>query len=256
MLDGCVTVLCAKGGVEPQSETVWRQANHYSVPRMIYVNKMDIMGADFYHVLDMVKDRLKCNAVPIQLPIGVEDSFRGIIDLVDMNADIYYDDLGKDMRTEEIPAEMLDLAKQYREKLIDSVSMFDDEIAELYLEGEEVPAELIKKVIRKATVTNQMVPVTCGTSYKNKGVQKLLDAIVDYMPSPLDIPAIKGTNPKTDEEEDRHPSDDAPFSALAFKIMKVELITPIAIEKGLRFAIREGGRTVGSGVVIEINETV
>ena len=219
VLDGCVTVLCAKGGVEPQSETVWRQANHYSVPRMIYVNKMDIMGADFNHVLDMVADRLKCNAVPIQLPIGVEDTFRGIVDLVDMNADIYYDDLGKDMRTEEIPEEIRDLAAQYREKLIDSVSMFDDEIAELYLEGKEIPSDLIKKVIRKATVTNRMVPVTCGTSYKNKGVQKLLDAIVDYMPCPLDIPAIKGTNPKTDEEEDRHPSDDAPFSALAFKIM-------------------------------------
>jgi elongation factor G len=244
VLDGCVTVLCAKGGVEPQSETVWRQANHYSVPRMIYVNKMDIMGADFYHVLDMVKDRLKCNAVPIQLPIGVEDSFRGIIDLVDMNADIYYDDLGKDMRTEEIPAEMLDLAKQYREKLIDSVSMFDDEIAELYLEGEEVPAELIKKVIRKATVTNQMVPVTCGTSYKNKGVQKLLDAIVDYMPSPLDIPAIKGTNPKTDEEEDRHPSDDAPFSALAFKIMTDPYVGRLSF-----FRVYSGTVTTGSTVM-------
>ena len=244
VLDGCVTVLCAKGGVEPQSETVWRQANHYSVPRMIYVNKMDIMGADFYHVLDMVKDRLKCNAVPIQLPIGVEDSFRGIIDLVDMNADIYYDDLGKDMRTEEIPAEMLDLAKQYREKLIDSVSMFDDEIAELYLEGEEVPAELIKKVIRKATVTNQMVPVTCGTSYKNKGVQKLLDAIVDYMPSPLDIPAIKGTNPKTDEEEDRHPSDDAPFSALAFEIMTDPYVGRLSF-----FRVYSGTVTTGSTVM-------
>ncbi|HNX99146.1 MAG: elongation factor G [Oscillospiraceae bacterium] len=219
VLDGCVTVLCAKGGVEPQSETVWRQANHYNVPRMIYVNKMDIMGANFYHVMDMVKDRLKCNAVPIQLPIGVEDSFRGIVDLVDMNADVYYDDLGKDMRTEEIPADMMDEAREYREKLIDAVSMFDDEIAELYLEGQDIPSEMIRRVIRKATVANELVPVTCGTSYKNKGVQKLLDAIVDYMPCPLDIPAIKGTNPKTDEEEDRHPSDDAPFSALAFKIM-------------------------------------
>ena len=219
VLDGCVTVLCAKGGVEPQSETVWRQANHYNVPRMIYVNKMDIMGADFFHVLDMVADRLKCNAVPIELPIGVEDTFRGIVDLIEMNADIYYDDLGKDMRTEEIPADMRDIAAEYREKLIDSVSMFDDEIAELYLEGKDIPADLIRKVIRKATVSNEMVPVTCGTSYKNKGVQKLLDAIVDFMPCPLDIPAIKGTNPKTDEEEDRHPSDDAPFSALAFKIM-------------------------------------
>jgi len=219
VLDGCVTVLCAKGGVEPQSETVWRQANHYNVPRMIYVNRMDIMGANFYHVMDMVKDRLKCNAVPIQLPIGVEDSFRGIVDLVDMNADVYYDDLGKDMRTEEIPADMMDEAREYREKLIDAVSMFDDEIAELYLEGQDIPSEMIRRVIRKATVANELVPVTCGTSYKNKGVQKLLDAIVDYMPCPLDIPAIKGTNPKTDEEEDRHPSDDAPFSALAFKIM-------------------------------------
>jgi len=219
VLDGCVTVLCAKGGVEPQSETVWRQANHYNVPRMIYVNKMDIMGANFYHVMDMVRDRLKCNAVPIQLPIGVEDSFRGIVDLVDMNADVYYDDLGKDMRTEEIPADMMDEAREYREKLIDAVSMFDDEIAELYLEGQDIPSEMIRRVIRKATVANELVPVTCGTSYKNKGVQKLLDAIVDYMPCPLDIPAIKGTNPKTDEEEDRHPSDDAPFSALAFKIM-------------------------------------
>jgi len=219
VLDGCVTVLCAKGGVEPQSETVWRQANHYNVPRMIYVNKMDIMGANFYHVMDMVRDRLKCNAVPIQLPIGVEDSFRGIVDLVDMNADVYYDDLGKDMRTEEIPADMMDEAREYREKLIDAVSMFDDEIAELYLEGQDIPSEMIRRVIRKATVANELVPVTCGTSYKNKGVQKLLDAIVDYMPCPLDIPAIRGTNPKTDEEEDRHPSDDAPFSALAFKIM-------------------------------------
>ena len=219
VLDGCVTVLCAKGGVEPQSETVWRQANHYSVPRMIYVNKMDIMGANFYHVMDMVTERLKCNAVPIQLPIGVEDTFRGIIDLVEMTADIYYDDLGQDMRTEEIPADMMDEANEYREKLIDAVSMFDDEIAELYLEGKDIPADMIRKVIRKATVANELVPVTCGTSYKNKGVQKLLDAIVDFMPSPLDIPAIKGTNPKTDEEEDRHPTDDAPFSALAFKIM-------------------------------------
>ena len=244
VLDGCVTVLCAKGGVEPQSETVWRQADHYSVPRMIYVNKMDIMGANFYHVMDMVKDRLKCNAVPIQLPIGVEDNFRGIIDLVDMNADIYYDDLGKDMRTEEIPADMVELAMQYREKLIDAVSMFDDDIAELYLEGHEIPVEMIKKVIRKATVANQLVPVTCGTSYKNKGVQKLLDAIVDYMPSPLDIPAIKGTNPKTDEEEDRHPSDDAPFSALAFKIMTDPYVGRLSF-----FRVYSGTVTTGSTVL-------
>ena len=219
VLDGCVTVLCAKGGVEPQSETVWRQADHYNVPRMIYVNKMDIMGADFYHVLDMVHDRLKCNAVPIQLPIGSEETFKGIIDLVDMNADVYYDDLGKDMRTEEIPEDMRELAEQYRDNLIEAVSDFDDEIMEMYLNGEEVPADKIRKAIRSATVAVKMVPVTCGTSYKNKGVQKLLDAIVDYMPSPLDVPAIEGTVPKTDEVETREASDDAPFSALAFKIM-------------------------------------
>ena len=219
VLDGCVTVLCAKGGVEPQSETVWRQADHYHVPRMIYVNKMDIMGADFYHVLDMVHERLKCNAVPIQLPIGKEDSFEGIIDLVDMTARIYYDDLGKDMRTEEIPEDMHDIAEEYREKLLEAVSDFDDEIMEMYLEGEEVPADKIRAAIRKATVAVKMVPVTCGTSYKNKGVQKLLDAIVDYMPSPLDVPAIEGVNPKTDETETREADDSAPFSALAFKIM-------------------------------------
>ena len=219
VLDGCVTVLCAKGGVEPQSETVWRQADHYNVPRMIYVNKMDIMGADFYHVLDMVHDRLKCNAVPIQLPIGSEETFKGIIDLVDMNADVYYDDLGKDMRTEEIPEDMRELAEQYRDNLLEAVSDFDDEIMEMYLNGEEVPADKIRKAIRRATVAVKMVPVTCGTSDKNKGVQKLLDAIVDYMPSPLDVPAIEGTVPKTDEVETREADDNAPFSALAFKIM-------------------------------------
>ena len=219
VLDGCVTVLCAKGGVEPQSETVWRQADHYHVPRMIYVNKMDIMGADFYHVLDMVHDRLKCNAVPIQLPIGSEDSFAGIIDLVDMEARIYYDDLGKDMRTEPIPEDMLGLAWGYRDKLLEAISDFDDEVMEHYLSGEDIPAEKIREVIRKATCDVKMVPVTCGTSYKNKGVQKLLDAIVDYMPSPLDIPAIEGVHPKTDETEVRRASDDEPFAALAFKIM-------------------------------------
>ncbi|MCI8690979.1 MAG: elongation factor G [Oscillibacter sp.] len=219
VLDGSVTVLCAKGGVEPQSETVWRQADNYKVPRMIYVNKMDIMGADFYNVLHMVEERLKCNAVPIQLPIGSEDTFKGIVDLIEMNADIYYDDLGKDMRVEDIPADMVDLANEYHEKLMDAVSMFDDEIAELYLEGKEVPLDKIRAAIRKATIDNEMVPVTCGTSYKNKGVQKMLDAIVDYMPSPLDIPAIKGVNPKTDEEDERPADDNAPFSALAFKIM-------------------------------------
>ena len=219
VLDGSVTVLCAKGGVEPQSETVWRQADHYHVPRMIYVNKMDIMGADFYHVLEMVHDRLKCNAVPIQLPIGKEESFKGIIDLVDMSARVFYDDLGKDMRTEEIPADMLDLAQEYRDKLLEAVSDFDDEIMEMYLEGEEIPADKIRAAIRKATVAVKMVPVTCGTSYKNKGVQKLLDAIVDYMPSPLDVPPVEGTHPKTDETETRAADDSAPFSALAFKIM-------------------------------------
>ena len=219
VLDGSVTVLCAKGGVEPQSETVWRQADHYHVPRMIYVNKMDIMGADFYHVLEMVHDRLKCNAVPIQLPIGKEESFKGIIDLVDMSARVFYDDLGKDMRTEEIPTDMLDLAQEYRDKLLEAVSDFDDEIMEMYLEGEEIPADKIRAAIRKATVAVKMVPVTCGTSYKNKGVQKLLDAIVDYMPSPLDVPPVEGTHPKTDETETRAADDSAPFSALAFKIM-------------------------------------
>ena len=219
VLDGSVTVLCAKGGVEPQSETVWRQADHYHVPRMIYVNKMDIMGADFYNVLNMVHERLKCNAVPIQLPIGKEESFRGIVDLVEMNARVFYDDLGKDMRTEEIPEDMRDLAAEYRDKLLEAISDFDEEIMELYLEGEEVPADKIRTAIRKATVAVEMVPVVCGTSYKNKGVQKLLDAIVDYMPSPLDVPPVEGTNPKTDEVELRHADDEAPFSALAFKIM-------------------------------------
>ena len=219
VLDGCVTVLCAKGGVEPQSETVWRQADHYNVPRMIYINKMDIMGADFYHVLDMIHDRLKCNAVPIQLPIGAESSFRGIIDLVEMNARIYYDELGKDMRDEPIPEELRDKADEYRIALLEAVSDFDDEILERYLEGEDIDPQAIRDAIRKATVSGSMVPVTCGTSYKNKGVQKLLDAIVDFMPSPLDIPPVKGTNPKTDEETERPADDSAPFSALAFKIM-------------------------------------
>ena len=203
VLDGCVTVLCAKGGVEPQSETVWRQADHYNVPRLIYVNKMDIMGANFFNVIDMVHDRLKANAVPIQLPIGKEADFRGIIDLVDMKADIYYDDLGKDMRVEEIPEDMRALAEEYRTNLLEAVSDFDDEIMERYLEGEEVPADMIRAAIRKATVAVKMIPVTCGTSYKNKGVQELLDAIVDYMPSPLDKKGIHGVNPKTDEEEFR-----------------------------------------------------
>ena len=244
VLDGSVTVMCAKGGVEPQSETVWRQADHYHVPRMVYVNKMDMLGADFYHVLDMIHDRLKCNAVPIQLPIGKEESFKGIIDLVEMDADIYYDQLGKDMRVEPIPADMMDLANEYREKLLDAVSMFDDEIMEMYLEGQEIPTDKIRAAIRKATVAVEMVPVTCGSSYRNKGVQKLLDAIVDYMPAPTDIPAIVGTNPKTDEEEDRHASDDEPFSALAFKIMTDPYVGRLSF-----FRVYSGTLNTGSSVL-------
>ena len=218
VLDGSVTVMCAKGGVEPQSETVWRQADHYKVPRMIYVNKMDIMGADFYRVVQMMKDRLKCNAVPIQLPIGAEDTFKGIIDLVKMKAYVYYDDLGKDIREEEIPEDMKELAEKYRGEMVEHVAELDDELMEKYLEGEELTIDEIKDCIRKATIANHMVPVTCGTSYRNKGVQKLLDAIVDYMPAPTDVPAIKGTNPDTEEEVVRHSSDEEPFAALAFKI--------------------------------------
>ncbi|WP_308588826.1 elongation factor G [uncultured Oscillibacter sp.] len=250
VLDGSVTVLCAKGGVEPQSETVWRQADNYRVPRMIYVNKMDIMGADFYNVLHMIQDRLKCNAVPIQLPIGSEESFKGIIDLIEMSADVYYDDLGKDMRLEPIPADMMELAEEYREKLIDAVSMFDDEIMELYLGGEEIPQEKIRAAIRKATIANDMVPVTCGTSYKNKGVQKMLDAIVDYMPSPLDIPPIKGVNPKTDEEEERPSDDNAPFSALAFKIMTDPYVGRLSF-----FRVYSGHLATGSTVLNSTKNT-
>ncbi len=218
VLDGSVTVMCAKGGVEPQSETVWHQADKYHVPRMIYVNKMDIMGANFYHVLDMVKDRLKANAVPIQLPIGKEDTFKGIIDLIDMTADVYYDDLGKDIRVEEIPEDMKAKAQEYHDALIEAVAENDEELMMKYLDGEELTKEEIKKALRKETIANTIVPVTCGTSYKNKGVQKLLDAIVDYMPAPTDIEDIKGTNPDTGEEESRPSDDNAPFSALAFKI--------------------------------------
>ena len=218
VLDGSVTVLCAKGGVEPQSETVWRQADEYRVPRMIYVNKMDIMGADFYRVMDMVKERFKCNAVPIQLPIGSEDTFRGIIDLIAMDAEVYYDDLGKDIRHEPIPEDMKELAAKYHTALIEAVVEHDEELMEKYFDGEEPTVEQIKTIIRKATIANDMVPVTCGTSYRNKGVQPLLDAIVDFMPAPTDIPSIKGVNPDTDEPEERHAGDDQPFSALAFKI--------------------------------------
>ena len=213
VLDGSVTVLCAKGGVEPQSETVWRQADKYHVPRMAYINKMDIMGADFYNVVSMMKDRLKCNAVPIQLPIGAEDTFRGIVDLIEMKADIYYDDLGKDMRVEEIPDDMKEKAQEYHDALIEAVAEQDEELMNKYLEGEEITVEEVKAVLRKATIDNEIVPVTCGTSYKNKGVQKLLDAIVDYMPSPLDVPSIKGVDPETGEEVERHAGDDQPRGA-------------------------------------------
>ncbi|MBS7227026.1 MAG: elongation factor G [Oscillospiraceae bacterium] len=244
VLDGSVTVLCAKGGVEPQSETVWRQADHYHVPRMIYVNKMDIMGADFYNVLRMIDERLKCNAVPIQLPIGKESDFRGIVDLVEMNADVYYDEIGKDMRVEEIPADMADLANEYREKLLDAISMFDDEIMEMYLEGQSIPTEKIRAAIRKATIAVEMIPVVCGTSYRNKGVQKLLDAIVDYMPAPTDVPAIKGVNPKTDNEEERVSSDSEPFSALAFKIMTDPYVGRLSF-----FRVYSGTLNTGSSVL-------
>ena len=219
VLDGSVTVMCAKGGVEPQSETVWRQADHYRVPRMIYVNKMDIMGANFYHVLDMIHDRLKANAVPIQLPIGSEETFKGIIDLVEMDADIYYDEMGKDMRVEPIPEDMMDLAREYRTRMLDACADIDEEIMMLVLDEQEVPQDMIRRAIRKGTIENKLVPVTCGTSYRNKGVQKLLDAIVDYMPAPTDVPDILGVNPETDEEDERPSDDNAPFSALAFKIV-------------------------------------
>ena len=218
VLDGSVTVLCAKGGVEPQSETVWRQADKYHVPRMAYVNKMDIMGADFYRVVKMMRERLKCNAVPIQLPIGKEDDFKGIIDLIDMKADVYYDDMGKDIRVEEIPEDMRELAEQYHAELIEAVAESDEELMMKYLEGEELTKDEIKKALRRETIANTVVPVTCGTSYRNKGVQKLLDAIVDYMPAPTDIEDIKGVDPRTGEETSRPSDDNAPFAALAFKI--------------------------------------
>jgi len=243
VLDGSVTVLCAKGGVEPQSETVWRQADKYKVPRMVYVNKMDIMGADFYNVVSMMKDRLKCNAVPIQLPIGAEDTFKGIVDLVEMNADIYYDDLGKDMKVEEIPEDMKELAEKYRAELIEHVCEQDEDLLEKYLEGEEPTKEEIKRVIRKSTIDNTMVPVTCGTSYRNKGVQKLLDAIVDYMPAPTDVPAIRGINPDTEEEVEVPSSDTEPFAALAFKIA-----TDPYVGKLCFFRVYAGTLNAGSSV--------
>ncbi len=246
VLDGCVTVLCAKGGVEPQSETVWRQADHYNVPRMIYINKMDIMGANFYNVVDMVHERLRCNAVPIQLPIGSEADFRGIIDLLEMKADVYYDDLGKDMRVEEIPEDMRAEAEEYRTQLLEAVADFDDEIMEMYLEGEEIPTEMIKAAIRKATTQVKFIPIVCGTSYKNKGVQKLLDAIVDYMPSPLDIPPITGTVPKTDEVEHRSADDSEPFSALAFKIMTDPYVGRLAFFRVYSGTIEAGKSVLNS----------
>lgn len=243
VLDGSVTVLCAKGGVEPQTETVWRQADKYKVPRMVYVNKMDIMGADFYNVLNMLHNRLKTNAVPIQLPIGAEDEFKGVIDLLEMKAYVYYDDLGKDIRVEEIPDDLKEKAEEYHEALMEHVAEQDDEIMEKYFAGEEITIDEIKKCIRKSTIANTMVPVVCGTSYRNKGVQKLLDAIVDYMPSPLDVPHIKGINPDTDEEEERPSSDDEPFSALAFKIA-----TDPFVGKLCYFRVYSGVLTKGSSV--------
>ena len=243
VLDGSVTVFCAKGGVEPQSETVWRQANEYHVPRMAYVNKMDIMGADFYRVVTMMKERLKCNAVPIQLPIGSEDTFRGIIDLVEMKAYVYYDDVGKDIRCEDIPEDMLDQAKEYHEALLEAVAEQDDALLEKYFAGEQLTIDEIKSCIRKATLSNTMVPVTCGTSYRNKGVQKLLDAIVDYMPSPIDVPSIKGINPETEEEVERHSSDDEPFAALAFKIATDPFVGKLAF-----FRVYSGTVNAGTSV--------
>ena len=250
VLDGSVTVFCAKGGVEPQSETVWRQAEEYKVPRMAYVNKMDIMGADFYRVVQMMKDRLKCNAVPIQLPIGSEDTFKGIIDLVEMKAYVYYDDLGKDIRTEEIPEDMKELAEKYHTEMVEHVAEQDDELFEKYLEGQELTQDEIKKCIRKSTINNTMVPVTCGTSYKNKGVQKLLDAIVDYMPAPTDVPSIRGVNPETGEEEERHSSDNEPFSALAFKIATDPFVGKLCF-----FRVYSGTLTAGSTVYNSVKDT-
>ena len=244
VLDGSVTVFCAKGGVEPQSETVWHQADDYKVPRMAFVNKMDIMGADFFNVVNMMKDRLKCNAVPIQLPIGVEDTFRGIIDLVTMRAEVYYDDLGKDVRDEEIPADMMDQAQEYHEALWEAAAELDEDLMMKYLEGEEITAAEVKAAIRKGTIENQIVPVLCGTAYRNKGVQMLLDAVIDYMPAPTDIPDIKGVNPKTGEEDSRPSSDDAPFSALAFKIATDPFVGRLTY-----FRVYSGSITAGSSVL-------
>ena len=249
VLDGSVTVLCAKGGVEPQSETVWRQADEYRVPRMIYINKMDIMGADFYRVLSMIKERFNCNAVPIQLPIGSEDTFKGLIDLLKMKAIVYYDDLGKDVREEDIPEDMVELANEYRTNLVETIVEQDEALMEKYFEGEEPTIEQMKKIIRKATIANEMVPICCGTSYRNKGVQPLLDAVVDYMPAPTDIEAIKGINPETEEEEVRHSSDDEPFAALAFKIATDPFVGKICF-----FRVYSGSVNAGSGVYNSVKD--
>ena len=250
VLDGSVTVLCAKGGVEPQSETVWRQADNYGVPRMVYVNKMDIMGANFYHVVQMMKDRLKCNAVPIQLPIGAESDFRGIVDLVTMKAEIYHNEDGTDYSEEEIPEEMQDLANEYHEKLIESVAELDEDLMEKYFGGEELTIDEIKSTIRKATIDNTMVPVTCGSSYRNKGVQMLLDAIVDYMPAPTDVPAIKGVDPETGDEVERPSSDNEPFAALAFKIATDPFVGKLCF-----FRVYSGTVSAGTTVYNSVKDT-
>jgi len=249
VLDGSVTVFCAKGGVEPQSETVWRQADKYQVPRMAYVNKMDIMGADFYNVVDMMRTRLGCNAVPIQLPIGSEETFKGLIDLVEMKADVYYDDLGQDMRVEEIPEDMLELAEKYRTEMIEAAAEMDEEVMMKYLEGEEITVDEIKKCLRIGTISNQIVPVLCGTSYRNKGVQKVLDAVIDFMPAPTDIPAIKGVVPGTDEEQERPSDDNAPFSALAFKIMTDPFVGKLCF-----FRVYSGTLKTGSSVLNSVKD--
>ena len=243
VLDGSVTVLCAKGGVEPQTETVWRQADKYHVPRIVYVNKMDMMGADFFNVLKMMDDRLKCTAVPLQLPIGAEDTFRGVVDLIRMKAYVFYDELGKDMREEEIPEELAELAAQYRDHMLEQISDEDEEIMMLYLEGEEIPETKIRAALRRATIANKVIPVLCGSSYKNKGVQELLDAIVDFLPSPLDKPAITGVNPRTEEEETRAADDSAPFSALAFKIATDPYVGKLAFFRVYSGTL-EAGKTV------------
>ena len=244
VLDGSVTVFCAKGGVEPQSETVWHQADDYHVPRMAFVNKMDIMGADFFNVIQMMKDRLKCNAVPIQLPIGAEDTFKGIIDLMTMRAEVYYDDLGKDVRDEDIPADMMDQAQEYHDAMVESIAELDEELMMKYLEGEEITVDELKAALRKGVCNVEIIPVLCGTAYRNKGVQPLLDAVVDYMPAPTDVPSIKGVNPDTEEEDVRHSSDEEPFAALAFKIMTDPYVGRLTF-----FRVYSGTLTAGSSVL-------